>query len=149
MVRSGEPAAWAGRTLHRGSGAGRVLRLDLPLSFWGGVGPDGTVVDRHHPQYGANLAGRVLVMTSGRGSSSSSSVLAELLRAGAGPQAIVLTEADPVVTLGALVADELYGVGTPVVQLVPEDHLAISDGVRVRVGGDALVSWVTTEPEAR
>ncbi len=144
MDRSGEvPVAWTGRTLHRGSAAGRVLRLDLPLSFWGGVGPDGTVVDRHHPQHGASLAGRVLVMTAGRGSSSSSSVLAELLRSGAGPAAVVLSEPDPVVALGAIVADELYALPTPVVELDPADHAQLTDGCPVVVeaeGASARVS---------
>ena len=46
-------------------------------------------------------------MPSGRGSSSSSSVLAEAIRAGTAPAAIVLGEADPILALGAIVAREL------------------------------------------
>ena len=54
-------------------------------------------------------------MPSGRGSSSSSSVLAEAIRAGTAPAAIVLGEADPILALGAIVARELYGTTIPVV----------------------------------
>jgi hypothetical protein len=54
-------------------------------------------------------------MPSGRGSSSSSSVLAESIRAGTAPAAIVLGEADPILALAAIVARELYGKTTPVV----------------------------------
>jgi predicted aconitase with swiveling domain len=104
------------RTLVAGAAEGRALVLDEPLSFWGGVDPaTGDIVDPRHPQHGANVAGRILVMPSGRGSSSSSSVLAEAIRAGAAPAAIVLGEADPILALGAIVARELFGTSIPVV----------------------------------
>jgi predicted aconitase with swiveling domain len=73
------------------------------------------------------------VMPSGRGSSSSSSVLAEAVRAGTGPAGIVLREADGIVALGALVAAELYGSEVPVVVLDPADY------DRVRSLGSILV----------
>lgn len=88
------------RPLHAGSARGRVLRLDKPLSFWGGTDLDGRIIDRHHPQCDESVAGTVLVMRSGRGSSSSSYVLTEQLRRGSGPVAIVLAEPDAIVTLG-------------------------------------------------
>src|SRR5687767_11114614 len=104
------------RTLVAGEASGAALVLDEPLSFWGGVDPaTGDIVDVHHPQRDANVAGRVLVMPSGRGSSSSSSVLAEAIRAGTAPAAIVLGEPDPILALGAIVARELYGRSLPVV----------------------------------
>lgn len=104
------------RTLVAGTAVGPALVLDEPLSFWGGVDPQtGEVVDVRHPQHGANVVGRILVMPSGRGSSSSSSVLAEAIRAGTAPAAIVLGQADPILALGAIVARELYGKVTPVV----------------------------------
>lgn len=104
------------RTLVAGRAQGRALVLDEPLSFWGGVDPaTGDIIDPRHPQHGANVSGRILVMLSGRGSSSSSSVLAEAIRAGTAPAAIVLGEADPILALGAIVARELFGSTIPVV----------------------------------
>jgi predicted aconitase with swiveling domain len=104
------------RTLVAGAAEGRALVLDEPLSFWGGVDPaTGDIIDPRHPQHGANVAGRILVMPSGRGSSSSSSVFAEAIRAGTAPAAIVLGEADPILALGAIVARELFGSTVPVV----------------------------------
>jgi hypothetical protein len=104
------------RALVPGTAEGTLLVLDEPLSFWGGLDPEtGDVVDIRHPQRGANVVGRILVMPSGRGSSSSSSVLAEAIRAGTAPAAIVLGQADPILALGAIVARELYGKVTPVV----------------------------------
>jgi len=69
-----------GRTLHPGSATGLPIRLTAPLSFWGGTDNLGRIVDAHHPQCGAVLTGRILLMESGRGSSSASSVLAEQIR---------------------------------------------------------------------
>jgi predicted aconitase with swiveling domain len=104
------------RTLVAGTAEGRALVLDEPLSFWGGIDPaNGDIIDARHPQHGANVAGRILVMPSGRGSSSSSSVLAEAIRAGTAPAGIVLGEADSIVALGAIVARELFGMTIPVV----------------------------------
>jgi predicted aconitase with swiveling domain len=128
------------RTLVGGTGRGPALVLSEPLSFWGGIDPTtGEVIDPHHPERGANIAGTVLVMPAGRGSSSSSSVLAEAIRAGVGPAAIVLAEPDPIVALGAIVARELYGVSIPVVvgRAPPHGVLAVSassDGAEVRIG---------------
>lgn len=123
--------------LHAGSARGEVLHLDAPLSFWGGTDDAGRIIDAHHPQHGASVSGRVLVMTSGRGSSSSSYVLAEQLRCGTGPAAIVLAEADAIIALGALVAAELYGLATPVVRV------AMADLARLETG-----SWVTVDAGA-
>jgi predicted aconitase with swiveling domain len=89
-----------------------------PLSFWGGIDAStGRVIDRHHPRTGESVSGRVLVMPAGRGSSSSSSVLAEAIRVGTGPAGIVLSEVDEIVALGAIVARELYDRVCPIVVL--------------------------------
>jgi hypothetical protein len=118
----------------------RALVLSEGLSLWGGMDPaTGELIDAHHPQRGANLAGRVVVMPSGRGSSSSASVLAEAVRAGSAPAAIVLSEPDLILAIGAAVAAELYGVVVPIVVLDPEARSAIAEGDRVVIGDDGSV----------
>lgn len=127
------------RALLEGDATGQVLRLDDPLSMWGGLEPKtGTIVDRRHPQVGAVVTGRVLVMPNGRGSSSSSSVLAEAIRIGTGPAAIVLREPDVIVLLGALVAEELYGITCPVVVPGEEEYARLTDGTIVTISGNRL-----------
>jgi uncharacterized protein len=114
---------------------GRALVLVEGLSLWGGVDPaTGVLIDAHHPQRGANVAGRVLVMPSARGSSSSASVLAEAVQAGTAPAAILLGEPDLILAIGATVAEELYGVHVPVVVLPHDELAAIRDGAEVRIG---------------
>jgi len=126
-----------------GVAEGDVLALDDALSFWGGVHETtGEIIDTHHPQHGARVTGRVLVMPRGRGSSSSSSVLAELIRNGAAPAAILLGAPDPILALGAMVAEALYGRTMPMATLdaasfarargLARARVAVaSDGVRV------------------
>jgi len=122
------------RTLVAGHASGSALVLDEPLSFWGGLDPaTGVVIDTHHSQRGEVLTGRVLVMPSGRGSSSSSYVLAEAIRAGTAPAAIILRETDGIVALGAIVARELYGVAVPIMTLGEAAYVALRSGMALQV----------------
>jgi predicted aconitase with swiveling domain len=137
-----ESSTTGARVLVPGVATGEVLVLDEPLSFWGGLDPEtGVLIDAHHPQVGSSLAGRVLVMPSGRGSSSSSYVLAEAIRAGTAPVAVVLGAADAIVALGAIVAAELYGIAVPVV-VSADPALATGSTVTVRAeaGGRVDIS---------
>jgi uncharacterized protein len=114
-------------TLAPGAASGRVLRLDESLSFWGGLdSATGTIIDRRHPQRGACVAGRVLLMPTGRGSSSGSATLAEALRLGNGPAAILMLERDAIVVVGAMVAAELYGLACPVALAKAQDWEALA-----------------------
>jgi predicted aconitase with swiveling domain len=131
------------RTLNAGTASGEAIRLTAPLSFWGGTDERGRIIDAHHPQYGAVLAGRVLVMESGRGSSSASSVLAEQIRAHTAPAAIILARPDTIVAIGAHVAHELYGLATPVVVAVQPAYDEIPADRLLRVEADELDATIT------
>ena len=128
-----------GRVLADGEAEGLALVLQEPLSLWGGVDPaTGVIINARHPQRGASVTGRVLVMAGARGSSSSSSVLAEEVRAGTAPAAILLGEADLILAVGAAVGEELYGRRVPIVQLPLSELQTIPDGAAVSVhdGGE-------------
>ena len=126
-----------GRSLHPGTASGLPIRLTAPLSFWGGTDNDGRIVDAHHPQCGEVLTGRILLMESGRGSSSASSVLAEQIRARTAPAAIILSRPDPIIPLGALIAAELYNLNLPVV-VAPYDAIPTDALVQVT---DGTITW--------
>ena len=122
------------RALAPGKASGVALVLDAPLSFWGGLdAATGRISDRRHPQCGVAVTGRVLVMPGGRGSSSSSSVLAEAIRAGTAPAAVLLGEPDLIITLGALVAAELYGQFVPIVVIPRALYATMRTGALVVV----------------
>lgn len=136
-----------GRSLHPGSIRAEVLVLTEPLSFWGGVDQHGTVVDAHHPQHGASLTGKVVCMPSGRGSSSSTAVLAELIRSGRGPGGILLAECDTILVLGALVAAEMYDILLPIVELDRADLTSLSDASVVDVLAGVAATGATIRRE--
>jgi uncharacterized protein len=144
-------ATFEGRTLAPGAGSGPALVLDQRLSFWGGVDPGhGTIVDRHHPQAGTPLAGTVVLMPSGRGSSSSSTVLAEAIRRRTAPAAVVMLEPDVIVALGSVVAARLYGRRVPVVVVDLAAYRAVRSGdavtVDARTGGATVTVGVPAAP---
>ena len=127
------------RVLFDGAARGTALVLEEGLSLWGGLDPEnGLVIDAQHPRRGADLTERVLVMPSGRGSSSSPSVLAEAVRTGHAPAAILLGEPDMMLAVGAAVAAELYGRRVPVLILDGPARRSIVEGtmITVREGGD-------------
>lgn len=133
--------------LHPGRDEGRIAVLEAPVSFWGGVDRrTGVVTDVHHPQLGLVLAGRVVALPAGRrGSKSSSSLLAEVLRRGRGPAAILLREPDLILSLGVIVAAELYGRFCPVVLLAAGRYDQLGDGDRavlVATAGPVAVTAV-------
>ena len=136
------------RTLVAGHATGIALVLDEPLSFWGGLDPaTGILIDTHHPQLGESVIGRILVMPSGRGSSSSSYVLAEAIRAGNAPAAIILREADGIVALGAIVARELYGLSVPIVTLDLPSYDEIRPNAVLEIRASADAASVTDLPD--
>jgi predicted aconitase with swiveling domain len=135
--------AFSATTLVPGAAAGAPLLLDEPLSFWGGLDPLlGVIIDRRHPQAGANIAGRMMMMPAGRGSSGGSAILAEALRLGTGPAGILMLERDAIIVVGALVAAELYGRACPVALASERDWraLAAASGLAIeaRPGGAAI-----------
>jgi hypothetical protein len=124
-------------TLTPGRGEGAPLLLAEPLSFWGGLDPTtGRIIDRWHPQAGARVAGCVLMMPAGRGSSSGSATLAEAIRLGVGPAAILLLKRDAIVIVGALVAAELYGRLHPVALIAAGDWARLAAAERLEVRTD-------------
>jgi len=128
------------RVLHAGEAAGELLVLEAPLSFWGGIDPaTGRVIDRRHPQSGASVTDRILALPAGRGSSSSSTVLAEAIRAGTAPAAILLGDVDEIIVLGALVAEVLYGRAVPVLALDAGTFATLRTGAHLRVLRDGTL----------
>jgi predicted aconitase with swiveling domain len=120
--------------LVEGEAEGALAFWHAPLSFWGGYdSATGRVIDRTHPAFGESMAGRIVVMPSGRGSSSASSVLAEAIRLGTAPAAILLGAPDPIIAVGAIVARRLYGKVCPLAACDAASLSGLSEGPIVRL----------------
>src|SRR5262249_31272943 len=108
----------AGRALVAGNAAGLALVARDPLSFWGGYDfATGTIIDAHHPLNGVRAAGTILAVPFSKGSSTTTAVLLEAVRAGTAPAAILTTGVDSFFALASIVADVMYAKSFPVVAL--------------------------------
>ncbi len=123
-----------GQVVVAGAGAGLALVSREPLSFWGGYDyHTGEIIDRRHPLSGEIAAGRVLAVPFTRGSSTTTAVLLEAVKAGTAPAAILTTGADTFFALASVVADELYGRPIAVVALSAADFAELQTGQPLQV----------------
>lgn len=128
-----------------GSGSGEALVLAEPLSLWGGLNPEtGEIIDKRHPQAGQIVTNRVLVLPAGRGSSSASSILLEAVKQGTAPTAIITSETDGILALGAAVAREMYAKSPPVLVLTQDAYAQIQTGHQISVLAEGLVTISAT-----
>ncbi len=122
------------RVIKPGHAEGEALVSPDPIGFLGGVDPDtGVVVEPGHPLEGQCVAGRVLVFPTGKGSTVGSYTLYRLARNGLAPAAIINAEADPVVAVGAIIAE------IPMVDQVDVSRIRTGDWVQVRDG--EIILW--------
>ena len=130
-----------GRAIVAGRASGEALVSSEPLSFWGGYDHHtGTIIDVHHPLAGAVAAGRILALPSTRGSSTTTAVLLEAVKAGTAPAAIVTTGADAFFALASIVAGEMYARPIPLVALSAEDFARLRTGQHVTVDEDGTLA---------
>lgn len=124
-----------------GAATGTALKLDAPLSFWGGVDPKtGMIIQVRHPQCGTSIAGRILCLPATIGSSSSSAVLLELIRGGNAPAALVMGAPDAILLIGCLMAREMGWSAPPAFELAASEQAALPDGMLSISAAGAIVS---------
>ena len=122
-------AAISGRPVVAGVAQGDALVTHDALSFWGGYDfHTGEIIDRHHPLAGTRASGRILAVPFSKGSSTTTAVLLEAVRAGTAPAAIVTTGTDSFFALASIVADVMYGKPFPVIALDADDFASLKTG---------------------
>ena len=125
--------------------SGQVLAFTEGLSFWGGVDPKtGQVIDVHHAHHGTNVAGKIVLMPTSRGSCSGSGVLLQLALSRIAPAALIFCEDEEVLTLGAVVAELLFDAPVTVVRLPREFFQKVSGEGLVSIQGGTLTAGDTT-----
>jgi predicted aconitase with swiveling domain len=114
--------------------------LTAPISFWGGVDPKtGRIADPRHPEHGAELAGKVVMIPATVGSSSASAILLELVYGTRAPAAIILHEPDAILLLGLVVAREM-GYETPISLQLDRGHFIELHGRAIAVSAEGAIS---------
>jgi predicted aconitase with swiveling domain len=95
-----------GRRIVEGQCKANALVSTKPISFLGGVdSTDGRVVDKTSDLYGKCVKDIVLCFPHGRGSTVGSYVLYSLAKRKLAPKAILNQTADPVIVVGAIIAN--------------------------------------------
>ena len=124
-----------------GEAEAEALVLGDTLSFWGGFDPvEGKIVDVHHPQSGVRVGDSILCIPQSKGSAGTPGGIAETLRRGSGPRAFLLGERDVNISVGTLVANRLYDLTVPVVQLTRAQLAELQSGDRIRIDRDGRIT---------
>lgn len=101
------------------------------ISFLSGVDPEtGIVIESGHPLEGRSIEGKVLAFPYGKGSTVGSYIIYALMRNEKAPSAIINTEAETIIAVGAIIAD------IPMVDRPEKSLDEIPEGSIVTVNGD-------------
>jgi predicted aconitase with swiveling domain len=131
----------AGKPVISGSARGIVLVSIEPLSFWGGYDwKSGEITDRRHPLSGMNANGKILAVPFTRGSSTTTAVLLEAIRAGTAPRGIITTGTDFFFALASIVADELYSKPLPLVAVSENDFARLQTGDQIEIDEQGMIT---------
>ncbi len=135
-----------GRVIIRGQAFGAALVSPEPLSFWGGYDwKTGEIIDRRHMLSGSNAKDKILVIPFTRGSSTTTAVLLEAIRARTAPAAIITTDTDFFFALASVVAEELYASPLPLVALTSSDFAKLRTDDQIHIMDDGKVIVHRTE----
>jgi predicted aconitase with swiveling domain len=115
-----------GRAIVEGRCEAQALVSTKPISFLGGVDPtNGKIIEKNHDLHGEHIKDKVLCFPHGHGSTVGSYVLYSLASKNLAPKAIVNQTADPVVVVGAIIAD------IPMIDQIDINQIKTGDTVEV------------------
>lgn len=128
-----------GRRIVKGKASGEAIVTREAISFNGGVdNMTGIVTEPGHELMGANIAGKVLVFQTGKGSTGGSYKIYDMVSRGTAPVAFIQVSPESVTTIGAIIGS------IPAVAGLDQDPtLAIATGDFVEVDADAGLVVVT------
>src|ERR671922_501295 len=129
-----------GKIIIPGEARGVALVGNEPLSFWGGYDwKTGEIIDRRHVLSGALAKDKILAIPFTRGSSTTTAVLLEAIRAKTAPAAIITTDTDFFFALASIVAEELYASPLPLVALAASDFVQLKTDDEIQITSNGMV----------
>ncbi|MHC1628171.1 MAG: aconitase X swivel domain-containing protein [Candidatus Nezhaarchaeales archaeon] len=118
--RGSRTITFRGKGIVKGYFRGEALVTNKPISFLGGVDSStGIVLEKNHDLEGATLAGKVLLMPHGKGSTVGSYVIYGLAKRKLAPGAIVTIKVDLMTLTGCVISE------IPLIDRVPEEALSM------------------------
>ena len=111
---------------------GEAIVSHMPISFTGGMDPDtGNIREPGHDLEGQNVAGKILVFPTGKGSTTGSWQYYAAFKRGNAPKGIINVNAEGVVAVSAIITD------TPMVHELEKNPCeCIENGDFVRINAD-------------
>ena len=95
-----------GHKIAKGKARGKAIVSRSPISFMGGVNPEtGLVVEKGHELEGVSISDKILIFSTGKGSTLGSYQLYEMTIWKKAPKAIINVRADPIVAVGAIMGN--------------------------------------------
>jgi predicted aconitase with swiveling domain len=126
-----------------GTNRGQLLSTRQPISFWGCVDPvTGNISDRRHELFGESISEKVLVFPFGKGSSTGSLMILELLRLNLAPAAIINIRTEPLLATGPVVGKHFYGKTFPIVNVEESDFKLLKTGIHAEIVSQKKGSYV-------
>ncbi|NJC96859.1 MAG: aconitase subunit 2 [Anaerolineales bacterium] len=132
-----------GKVIIRGEAQGEALVSREPLSFWGGYDwMTGEIIDRRHMLSGAIARDRIFAVPFTRGSSTTTAVLLEAIRAKTAPAALITTDVDFFFALASVIADELYDAPLPLVALAENEFTRLKTGDKIHISANGTITVI-------
>ena len=126
-----------------GSNQGQLLATRQPISFWGCVDPaTAKISDKRHELFGESISQKILVFPYGKGSSTGSLMILELLRLNMAPAAIINIRTEPLLATGPIVGKHFYGKTFPIVNVDEADFDLLESGAYADIVSRKDVSFV-------
>lgn len=128
-----------GRKIVTGRASGEAIVTSEAISFNGGVdNMTGIVTEPGHELEGQNIAGKILVFLTGKGSTGGSYKIYDMVSRGTAPLAFIQVEPEAITTIGAIIGN------IPVVAKLDQNPTqAIANGDLLEVDADAGTVSVT------
>lgn len=125
-----------GKIVREGWGEGTALVSGEPISFLGGIDPaTGKVVEPGHPLEGKSVENQILIFPHGKGSTVGSYVIYQLALNEKAPKGIINQVAEPIVAVGAIIADipMVHKLDKDPLDIIENGNLVSIDGEKVRI----------------
>jgi hypothetical protein len=95
-----------GRAISKGIAKGEALATSQPISFYGGVDPETSIVlEKGHELEGKTVKGKILAFPNGKGSTVGSYTLYRMKKNDTAPAGILNKECETVIAVGAIISE--------------------------------------------
>jgi predicted aconitase with swiveling domain len=132
-----------GTFILKGNSKGELLVTKEAISFWGCVDPvTGIISDKRHELYKSCVAGKILVFPYGKGSSTGSLMILELIRNNMAPAAIINIRTEPLLTTGPVVGKHFYKKYFPILTIEEDSFNHLKTGQYASISGDGKAATI-------